>query len=64
MIFITANICDTPHFNFNIWVLVVIRLTCSMHVIYARRAYLLSTLQQRIQDKTSTNQQRIRIAIQ
>jgi hypothetical protein len=44
--------------------LVVIRLTCSMHVSYARRAYMLPTLQQRIEEQSSTNQQRIRIAIQ
>jgi hypothetical protein len=44
--------------------LVVIRLTCSMHVSYARRAYMLPTLQQRIEEQSSINQQRIRIAIQ
>jgi hypothetical protein len=43
--------------------LVVIRLTCPMRVIYARHAYMLLTLHQN-KKKTSTNQQRIRIAIQ
>jgi hypothetical protein len=35
--------------------LVVIRLTCPMHVSYARRAYILPTLQQRI-ERTSIHQ--------
>jgi hypothetical protein len=43
--------------------LVVIRLTCLMHVIYARHAYMLPTLQPK-KNQASINQQRIRIATQ
>ena len=43
--------------------LVVIRLTCPMHVIYARHAYVLPTLHPK-KNQASINQQRIRIATQ
>ena len=43
--------------------LVVIRLTCLMHVIYARHAYMLPTLHPK-KNQASINQQRIRIATQ